>query len=350
MSEIRALTEDDLDSVDQLLSAHLPNRAGDRDFLAATALNHPWADPDIPSLVATVDGSVVGFIAAQVRRIRFNGESLRGVCCSHLVVAPDTGAGAAGALLLQRLLRGPQAATWSDSANEPVVRIWRRLGGHLDHSRACDWMLVLRSGGWLGHVAATALRRGPVGREIVPVPALPMHLIAQRPGARDRAAADPDVRGEDVGATEIAAHLPEITRHLHMHVDHDAEYLEQLLNLIRTTAGPLVCRLVRRGDQPIGWYAYLSGHERVGRVLHLSASDADVDAVFAEMIQHGAASGVRVLAGRLEPHLDRPLQRRFAIIGLARQPVLHVRDPELRATLGTASSLLTQLDSEWFVT
>jgi hypothetical protein len=45
-----------------------------------------------------------------------------------------------------------------------------------------------------------------------------------------------------------------------------------------------------------------------------------------------------------------PLRRRLAILGFARQPVIHSRDPELLATLGTAGSLLTRLDSEWFAT
>jgi hypothetical protein len=38
------------------------------------------------------------------------------------------------------------------------------------------------------------------------------------------------------------------------------------------------------------------------------------------------------------------------VIGFARQPVIHVRDPEVHALLSTDASLLTHLDGEWYVT
>jgi len=55
-----------------------------------------------------------------------------------------------------------------------------------------------------------------------------------------------------------------------------------------------------------------------------------------------------VLCGRVEPNLDRPLRARFAVLGFARRPLIHAREPELAAALAT-SSLLTQLSGEWWV-
>jgi hypothetical protein len=58
-----------------------------------------------------------------------------------------------------------------------------------------------------------------------------------------------------------------------------------------------------------------------------------------------------LLAGRFEPHLDEPLRRRFAALGLAQRPLAHARDPELRATLSSRTSLITEMDlidSEWW--
>jgi hypothetical protein len=107
---------------------------------------------------------------------------------------------------------------------------------------------------------------------------------------------------------------------------------------------------VQLNGRPIGWYAYLPRRSSSSRVLHLAGPERHIDAVVGELVDDAYRRGARVLAGRLEPHLDGPLRSRLAAIGLAREPVIHTRDPELKAVLATGSALLTQLDSEWFVT
>jgi hypothetical protein len=114
--------------------------------------------------------------------------------------------------------------------------------------------------------------------------------------------------------------------------------------------GGLELRLVRRNGNPIGWYAYLARPGGASRALHICASEPEVEAVVAELVEHARGVGSAALTGRLEPHLEGPLRRRLAVIGFARQPVIHVRDPEVHAMLATSSSLLTHLDGEWYVT
>jgi hypothetical protein len=330
------------------MRAHLAGWNDDEEFLAATALEHPWADPDTPSLVATEDGRVVGWIAAAARRLRFGDREIRGVCCSHLVVDPASRSSAAGALLLSRLLSGPQELTWSDSANDPVLRMWRVYGGHIDHSRACDWMLVLRPLRWLGGIAAALPRRGAASRELVPVAAFPFQALGARRGADSNGGAD--VAGEDVGPAEIAENWSALTAKRRISLDYDKAFLDQLFMLIAGRNGPLTVRLVRRGGTPIGLYVCIPGRGGGLRVLHLSGREREIPAVMDELVEHARAQGVRFLFGRLEPHLDAPVRERLAAIGLARRPIVHSRDPELLAALQTDAALLTRLDSEWFWT
>jgi hypothetical protein len=347
MTEIRPLTHDDLPAVGSLLDELLPDWGGDREFLATTVLDHPWADPEVTSLVAIADdGQPVGFIGAQVRRVRFEDRALTGVCCSHLVVAQDRRAGAAGALLLGRLLSGPQDLTWSDSATEVVTRIWRTYGGSFDHTRACDWMLVLRPLGWLASWARAAVRRQSFDRELIPVGAFPVHIVARRRGGGP----DHGAVGEDASPARIAAELPNLLSRTRVWVDYDEAHLSHLFAQIRRQSGELVTRIVRARDRPVGWYAYLPRTATASRVLHVCASDRHAEMVLDELVADARGRGARVLAGRLEPHLDGALQRRMAAIGLSRAPVLHAKDPELRAALAGSDGLLTQLDSEWFVT
>ena len=350
MPDIRPLQPADLPGVTPLVRTILPQWMADEQipgFLTSTLIEDPWADPELPALVAIGDdGEVIGFIGSQVRRFQFGERQLRGVCPSHLIVDTEK-AGAAGALLLRRLLAAGQDFTFSDTASDLVARMWRTFGGHMDAARACDWMIVLRPARWLRGIGAAAIRRD-LGREAVPVGALPFQAAGPRVMRRAFPEPDSDVSGEDAGTVEIVEQLPQATRGVRLRGAYDQPFLDHLFGQIETVLGPVVKRLVRRNDMPIGWYAYRAERGGVGKVLQLAAAANEADAVLGEALEHARANGVAVLSGRTEPHLLTPLRRRLAVLGFARQPVLHAHDPELLSVLSSEGSLLTRLDSEWF--
>lgn len=350
MSEIRALSERDLPAVLELLAERIEGWDADESFLRATLLDHPQVDPAFPSLVALdTDGSLLGFIGSQPRKLRVGNEVLTGVVCSHLTVSTAPTAGPAGALLLARLLRGEQALTWSDSANAPVARIWRAFGGELDHARAMDWMLMLRPGRWLSSNLASALRGRRIRRDALPVAGLPAHVAPSQVSGFKSPDHEPEISSSRARPTDIVAAFPNGPRGFTVSVQHDADHLEHVFSLVRRYEGPVVAHTVSRGEVPIGWFTYLLRETGVARLLHLAAAEMDTSAVLAALVDHACNSGVNVLAGRADPHLNQALAPWLPIFGLARQPVIHCRDAALRAKLGTASALLTQLDSEWFV-
>jgi hypothetical protein len=350
MTEIRPFERTDLAAVVALLEARLPWWTHEDSFLTETLIDSVWSEPELASLVAIGEtGELLGFIGAQPRRVRFGDRDLRGICCAHLVVSADRRAGPAGALLMRRLLSGDQDLTWTDSPTSTVVRMWRSFGGHLDHPRSCDWMLVLRPFSWARGVAAAKLRRAPP-REVLPVAAIPI----QASGARLLPQAFPKppagVRSEPADAARVVESMPALTRGIDFYVNYDQPYLEQLLAQVEAVMGGLEVRLVSRGGEAIGWYAYLARPGAASRVLHICAPEREVEAVVAELVEHVRGAGSAALTGRLEPHLEGALRRRLAVVGFARQPVIHVRDPEVHAMLATSSSLLTHLDGEWYVT
>ena len=330
-------------------SRRLPWWSHDESFLAQTLIDSAWADAELPSLVAVDDqGSILGFIGSQVRRLKVDDRELRGVCCAHLVVAGDRRARARGGASLRRLLSGEQDLTWTDSPTDGVVRMWRALGG-FDHPRSCDWMLVLRPFRWAGGILAAKTRRAPV-REVLPVAALPVQATGGRFVPRAFPSPPRTCTGEEATAGAIVEQLAPMTRGMRLTVDYDEPYLSQLLDQVDADMGPLVHRMVRRDGAAIGWYAYLSRPGGASRVLHLCAPESEIEAVVGELTEHARANGSAALTGRLEPHLEGPLRRRLAVVGFARQPIIHVRDPEIQALLATSSSLLTHLDGEWYVT
>jgi hypothetical protein len=230
------------------------------------------------------------------------------------------------------------------------MRIWRTLGGYVDYARTCDWMLVLQRGRWIRSVTWALARRQPVGRTLVPVGALPFQALGRRFLPGEHPETPPDVAGEPTTAATIVEHLPALTSRLRLVVDYDEQHLDHLFLQVEAFWGPVVCRLVRRGERPIGWYAYVPRPGGASRVLHLAALERETDAVLAELVGHAKAEGSAVLTGRGEPHLMEPLSRRFAVFGVARRPILHTNNPELAAVLATDSSLLTRLDGEVFYT
>ncbi len=337
------------------MEARFPRWSYGRSFLAATLLDHPWADSDLPSYVA-VDGrdEVIGFIGAQARQLRLGDHRLRGVCCSHLVVVADRRAGIAGALLLRKILSGPQDVTWTDSATDTVMRLWASLGGEVDYSRSYSWMLVLRPFRWLHAIVGAGVRPQARGRlrgiadQLVPVGGLPVQAAGPRlmPSAFPAPASATD--SEEATAALIVANLPNIAGDARIRIDHDQAYLDHLLALLGASAGPLVSRMVRRGGEPIGWYAYLRRPGGVSRVLHLSALAPETDAVVGDLVEHARADGTAALTGRAEPHLCEPLRSRLAVLGCGGRTLIHTRNPEIRSLWTTGSTLLTHLDGEWF--
>ena len=346
MGDIRALERADLPAVMTLLRETLPGFPLDRDGLAAVTLDDPWHDEEIPSLVAIEDGEVAGFIRSQVRPMIFDGNPIRGVCLSDLVVSPEHRRGAAGAMLLGRLLKGPQELSWSDSATDFVVRAWRTFGGGVDHVRAADFMIVLRPLRWIGGIASARVRGREVGRSLMPVGALPAHAAGARISGHEPPGPAPGFAGEDTDAATIAAALAAIGKRIRVAVDWDEHQLASTFRRVEALGGTLTTRLVRRGDAPVGWYAYVRRDGDVSRLLHLAADERVVGAVFADLVADAAAAGSAVISGRAEPHLEQPLRERLAAVGFAWQPVIRARDPELAAALASGSALLTRLDGE----
>ena len=349
MTEIRALESADVPAVAALVAARLPGWTYGRELLFESLLEHPWADPELPSLVAVDEsGEVLGFMGAYVRRLRFDDRTLRGVCCSHLVVADDPRVGLAGTLLLRRMLLGPQDISWTDSATDTVVRDvggFRRvprlpaLGG-LDAGAAAA-SLAAEHDRDQGPRRAPRTRRGAGRGAAVPGGgSAPAPRRVPRPRGRGRR--------EGCRAAEIAAVLPEVSRELQLRVDHDDAYLEDLFGQVRRALGSLVTphRLPGRAPDRLVCVRPAPGW-RQPRASRFGGR-ADADDVLGELVEHAQAGASAVLTGRAEPHLRSALEHRLAALGFARQPVLHVRDVEIRALLATDRALLSHLDGEWF--
>ena len=353
MSQIRPLDRADLPEVGDLLRAELLARVRDAPrsieaFLSETLLDGPWADPDVPSWVATgQDGSISGFLACHARRMHLGGEPISVVVCSHLAVAADQRGGAAGAMLLRKCLSGPQDLTLTDTASDVVARVWRVYGGQVDVARSCEWMHVFRPVTMGVRLGRRAAGRQPVNRYDVPVPGLPVHL-ATRVVPRLRSLEEPETTSAPLVPHDAAELLPRTLRGLSLRPDYDEAYLGWLLERLGDVSGELICRTVRQGDRVVGWFVYVLRPSGAGRVLQVLADARAADAVLGALLADARRRGATLLAGRLEPHLQEALRRRLTALGFGERHVAHARRPEVMAALSGDQGLLTRLDGEWW--
>ncbi|ADB53722.1 GNAT family N-acetyltransferase [Conexibacter woesei] len=354
MVRIRAITQDDMPQVVSLARSEFPSyarvsRERQTTFMQSVMLDHPWVDPEIPSLVAVDDDErVVGLIAAHVRRIRFGDRRLRAAVCSHFVVDRQHRSGPTGLRLLRQLFGQPQDLTFSDTATDAVARMWAHLGGGDDAYRSFEWMQVFRPASWIADLARRRLSGQSVDRQLTPVGAIPFHAA----GTRITGRAEPNAlatRTEQLTAAALMPHLDAIVGGWSLRLDYDAAFLDWVFPALeQRAAATVVRRIVFAGERPLGWFAYLLNPGGCGRVVQLVASERHAAAVLAALFEDARERGSVALSGRAERSFDEALRARVIVLGYGDRFVWHTRDRELGAAIPTRASLLSRLDGEWW--
>lgn len=357
MSAIRPFERGDLEQVAALYE--LVMRSGSKTpapglapYLARMLFDQPWADPEIPSLVS-VDSRdrIVGFQGSSVRRALFDGRPIRIGCAGQLMSHPDVRHRAAGALLFRTYLRGSQDLTITDTAGEPMRRIGIAMGMQMLHLSCIEWVRVLRP----ARYAQLLLRERRGGRTrssrangvlaAVDAGVTRLSRLAAPPSA-------PDVVAEPFTVASMMEHLPIVTSRTRLHLDYDERYLKWVLSELEhvTGLGRPVTRVVRdHGGRVLGWYAYFLLRHGSARVLAVAAPDRDVGRVLDHLLHDAWSGGAAAVQGRLEPRLVDPVARRHCATVYRGGSLAHARDKEIIGAITSGDSLLTRLDSEWWL-
>ncbi|HEY3463160.1 MAG TPA: hypothetical protein VGK62_06910 [Gaiellaceae bacterium] len=325
-------------------------------FLRRTLLSDPWHDPELPSLVyAQQDGQVIAFLGSSVRRMRFDGRSIRAVSSAHFMIDPASSVQGVGALLLGRLLAGPQELTTTDTANAATQLLWRRFGGRPAHLSGVGWVRVFRPSSVARHVLA---ERGGKARWFLRAPATPLWRLADVVLRRAVDLASPSrLQGsptagstEPLSATAAPAELEPVWEGFRLRPEYEAAHFEALHeDLSRFGKGVPVAAVVRRGDRTLGAYVYLLEPGGVCPVLAIVCAEGDAPAVVSSLFDHASSHEAAALVGRVEPHAQESLNQSGAQFFAAEvRRLLHSRDPDLLATIDSGSASMTRLDGEWW--
>jgi hypothetical protein len=359
VSTIRPFERDDLEQVAALYE--LVARSGSSTpapglgaYLQRVLCDQPWADPEIPSLVSTDEGGrIVGFQGSSVRRALFDGRPIRIGCGGQLVSHPDARRRAAGALLFRRYVRGKQDLTITDTASEPMRRIGLAVGMQMLHLGCIEWFRVLRPTTYARRLLRERRGRGPPGGRAGGARVLSAVDAGVTRAAR--VASPPAPSGASAQPLTPAAMLEHVSLmgdRVRLRLDYDRPYLDWLFaELARVTGlGRPIARLVRQpGARVLGWYVYYLLPQGSARVLQVAAPDRDVGRVLDHLLHDAWTGGAVAVQGRLEPRLVEPVARRRCITIYRGGALVHSRDREIVGAITSGDSLLTRLDSEWWL-
>lgn len=358
-SGIRAVRHEDLAAVAELYeqvwrSGHRRPPPGLAGYFSRTLLDHPWADPELPSLVHEApDGEIVGFLGSSPRRLRLDDRPLRLACSSHLVVHPDWRARGVGALLTRRFLAGPQDLSITDGANEASRALWLGLGGQARVHASVGWFRVFRPGSVvdasLALLGQDGWRRRVAGALAGPVDA----LARAAPGAGPRLRPpEPEGSAETLTVPALLEQMSDAGRWWRLRPDYDAEYLAWLfaeLDAVSVRGRP-VRHLVRDHRGRVrGWYLCFLPENGIAQVLQVGVPGPDPGPVLDHLAWYAHEQGAAALHGRMEPVTAGLLGARGTLLRTTSWALVHSTDPEILALLGGPRSLLSRLDGEWWM-
>lgn len=324
---------------------------GLEDYFRRTFLDHPWADPELPSLVADDDGTIVGFLGSHPRRLRLDDRELRMGCSGQLVVSPEARHDALGAFLVNAYLTGAQDLTITDGANEPAELLWERLGGEALHVSCIEWVRVFRPSAAAAQYASRG-RDGATPRVLRPLTSL-LDVVARRlPHTRFRPPT-PEGSTERLTPAALLEHLPALTRRTYrLHADYDEAFLEWLFRELEAvqSRGDVVRSLVRDADGGLlGWYVAYVPPGGVGEAVQVAASAKTAGTVLDHLFQEASARGATAVRGRIEPQLLSALWGRRCMLRFGTGALVHSRSPEILQAIRSGQALLTRLDGEWWM-
>lgn len=350
-SGIRPFTVDDIPAVAHLFRGVFLKNAKRgahslEDTLKREFFEHPWRDPNLPSLVfADAKGGVTGFIGVRPLRLRFNGEPVMAAVGGSLMVDDPTHNALTGARLLRSFLNGPQDLSVSESANAVSQPMWDKLGGRTEPAYSMDWLRVFKPAGLT--IAVAADRFAPA-RLLRPFAAA-FDWCAARVRRNPLRVDTGFDKGVDVDTDEIVEAILRLSPSDGLRPDWDRESLRWFIEQAaeKERFGPLVRRVVHdRHGATVGAYVYCVRARGVALVLQIFAGPRAAEDVVDDLIADAGRRGAVAVRGRVQPELADILLRRRAVFLHVSSMVVRSKRSELLKAIQAGQATITGLASE----
>jgi len=354
--EIRFFTAEDIPAVSTLhratfgISSTVVSDVAYRDWLTATFLAPPVRLDGIASLVAAVDGLVVGFLGVVPRRLLLDDVEYRASVCSNFCVSPQA-RGGIGTRLLERWAAFPHDVAFVDEVGQRAQRLFRRCGWTVSPLQSVRWSLPLRP-------MSYALARGGTGlpgfaRRIANTIATGLDSILVRLPRSPFRRRGSGLRAEPMSADALARLIREFPAPGWLRpvtTDGSTAWLVDRATSM-TARGPLHLLAARTSAGEIGgWFVYYAPRSAHGEVLQLVAHEAYAVDIFDTLVNHATENGVVSLSGTLHPRLFIPLGARWAVFHAetgARWMLIRTPHAQILDAFHRGHLLLSRLDGEW---
>lgn len=358
MSNIRPFSADDIPEVADLYEKVVRQSGqsastGLQDYFKEIFLDHPWYDPEMPSLVyQSAEKKILAFIGSHVRRLTLNGRKIKAACSGQLISDPDSRSQAVGAFLLKAFLDGSHEFSWTDGATDTVYPIYRRFGGELSMLNCIRWRRILKPAQFF----SSKLAERPVAKPLV---------VASRPfSGITNALADKlsggafkpprmEIPEEPLTADLVVENLPKLCPPNILHMDYDRPFLNWLFKEIArvVSRGVVISSLVRDANShPLGWYVYYLGGDMTATVLQILTKPDGAGEVLDHLFSSAWKQGAIAVMGRVEFNICSALSDRSCLFSYwGPSMLMHAKDPEILLSIYRGDSALTWIDGEWWM-
>lgn len=316
---------------------------------------NPWTHSDVDSLVWEDDsGSVTGFLGLVPRPIKYEGDELRGVVQTQLMVDPDR----AGPLVTVRLIRELMSRDYdlaiADGATPEVAEIWERCGGTRLWLPSFEWERILRPArrlvSWLD--GRRPKLRGLL-RLAEPIRSATDAVFARIAPNRFHDPSD-RFRREPITAEALDAAHGELFDRERLYVAYDRDSWEWLLQRLREKErfGDLFGSLLYDDSGAVaGWYLYLTkGKGSSAWVVQVSARRGEGEEVLSHLFQDAWSKGAFAVRGTMDTRLAVQVKELHGTFTVgAPWTLCYTPHRELLATLQSGEARLSRLDMEFWM-
>jgi hypothetical protein len=314
---------------------------------------NPWHDAALPSLVATKNGDITGFLGVVPRPMVLHGHSIRVAVCTQFMVDPQHRVDLGAVQMLKAFFSGPQDLSLADGANNAARRMWLALGGTAPLLYSLHWVRPLRPARYaLSRLERRATRFRPLMLMGRPLAALADAAVARAPMNRFHEE-DTDVTEEPLQPATMLAHLAEVMNGTVLRPAYDAQALGWLLDQAArmTHHGRLRARAVLdRQRGLIGWYLHYVRENDVSEVVQAVARDGSFSRVLHSLVADAWRHGATALRGRLDPPFVQDLSDHHCWFRRdCNWTLVHSRNEDILAPIHQGRVFLSRLEGEWWM-
>lgn len=300
------------------------------------------------------DESIGGFIGVLPRPMTFDGQPLRGVVGTQLMVHPERASAFAGVHLLRALFACDCDVILTDGATSEAAAFWESGGGDRLWLQSLKWSRTLRPAREVVRIAGRS-RPGMrmIARALDPVLALVDSVFARLRPNRFRETSS--VFSEDPLTPEsLIEGARQLPAHKAVRMAYDEASLAWILERARENSwqGELLGAVLRDECGAIrGWYIYYlnprRGTSEVLQVVGMPGSEEDVLAhLFASAWKRGAVS----LRGTMDTRLADAINERHGRFRLgAPWTMCYSKRPDVLAALHRGDAQFSRLDMEFWM-